>query len=284
MESGTGFRYPVQVLFAALRIAYESFRYRVEKHEANNLLATLSMLLAFEVGGLDLALRVVFAILLNFLIYLLNDYCDLEVDLRDCHKNQPKTRFMADHRRASQLAVVGEMLILGGVALAHYLLFDTVLLAAALVINVALYHAYSRWLKRIPIVDVLSMTLAGATSTMVGAPGSLVGYRLLGLLAMFSGAYEAIQVIRDVESDEQQGVHTTAVFLGPRLTAWLFRAIVLGAALYGVLYIGCWTAAGLTLALLLPLGVEQAARSWDKARIVFGLVWIGLLVELSLGL
>lgn len=274
----------VQVLINSLKIAYESFRYRVEKHEANNLLATLSMLLAFKVEGLDLILRVAFAILLNLLIYLLNDYCDLDVDLCDSQRDQPKTRFMAEHRRASQLAVLGELVLLGGVAAAHVFLFHTPLLPAALVINVALYFAYSRWLKRIPIVDVLSMTLAGATSTMVGAPNSVLGYQLLALLGLLSGSYEIVQVIRDAESDEQQGVRTTAVFLGPRLAAWLFRAIVLGAALYGVLLLGKWAAAGFVIALFLPLNVADAARSWDKARVIFGLSWLGLLVQIYLGL
>lgn len=274
----------VQVIVNAFKIAYESFRYRIQKHEANNLLATLSLLLAFKVDGVDLVLRVIFAILLNLLIYLVNDYCDLEVDLSDSQKSQPKARFMAEHRQATQLAVLGELLLLGGVAGVHVLLFHSPLLPAALVINVALYYAYSRWLKRIPLVDVLSMTLAGATSTMVGAPNSVVGYQLLGLLGLLSGSYETIQVIRDVENDKQQDVRTTAVFLGPGLAAWLFRAIVLGAALYGVLILGKWASAGFALALLLPLDVDEAARSWDKARVIFGLSWLGLLVQIYLGL
>ena len=272
----------MQVLINAVKIACESFRFRVEKHEANNLLVTLSMLLAFKVGGLDLALRVTFAILLNLLIYLLNDYCDVDVDLCTPRKDRQKTRFMAEHRRASQLAVLGELLLLGGPATVHYLLFHTPLLPVALVINVALVYVYSRWLKRIPIVDVLSMALAGATTTMVGAPDSVLGYQLLGLLALISGSYQIIQVIRDTRSDEQQGVRTTSVVLGPRLAAWIFRAIVLCASAYGVLLMGMWAAAGFALALLLPLSVDRAARSWDGARVIFGLSWLGLLVQVFL--
>ena len=274
----------VQPLVNALKIAFESFLYRVGKHEANNLLATISMLLVFKVAGVDLHCGSSCAILLNLLIYLSNDYCDMDVDLCDSKKNQPKTRFMAEHQRAAQLAVFGEFLLLGACAIAHALLYRTLLLPAALVINVTLYHAYSRWLKRIPIIDLLAMTLAGATSTMVGAPDGVVGYKLLGLLALFSGAYEIIQVIRDAQSDQRQGVCTTAVLLGPSLAAWLFRAIVLGATLYGVLVIGTSAAAGIVLALLLPLDVAEATRSWDKARVIFGISWLAILVQLYLGL
>jgi len=272
----------VQAPLNALKIAFESFHYRVAKHEANNLLATVSMLVAFRVSGVDLTLRVFFAILLNLVIYLSNDYCDLEVDLRDAKRDGPRTRFMAGHRGATQLALLGEVLLLGACAAAHAALFRTPLLPVVLVVNVTLYHAYSRWLKRIPIVDLLSMTLAGATSTMVGAPAGAVGWGLLGLLALFSGAYEIVQVIRDVRSDEDQGVRTTAVLLGPRRAAWLFRVIVLFAAVYGVAVVGAWAAGGIALASLLPLDVDRAARSWDITRVVFGLSWLGVLLELVL--
>lgn len=266
-------------LGAALKILWQSFAYRVRMREANNLAVSVSMMLAFALPWLDVLYRTGYALVLNVYVYLINDYCDIDVDLVSAKKDQAKVRFMAEHKGAALGALLGLGLVLLGAALAH-----STLLVVAFVSNTVLIGAYSAWLKRVPFIDVLLMAAAGATMTIIGVPtGSLLGWKLIGVLALLSAGYETIQVIRDEPTDREQGVRTTAVLLGAMAAAWVFRAIMAGAAAYGFLVIGSPVGLGFALAVPLPLSTERATRTWDMVRIIGGLVWLGLLAQVYLG-
>jgi 4-hydroxybenzoate polyprenyltransferase len=267
---------------ASLRIAFESFAYRVRKREANNLAVTGSMMLAFGLPWVDLFFRGGFALLLNMYIYLINDVCDIRVDLASPGKDQDKTSFMAEHHGAAWGAVVGEGALLAAAAMLHWWLYKTWLLPIAFVANTVIIYAYSQWLKRVPLVDVLIMAVAGASTTMVGVPSTVLGWKLLGILAILCAGYQVIQVIRDVQVDTEQKVRTTAVMLGAARAAWVFRLLVLGAAAYGVLALGSWPSLALVLGVVFPLDVARAERAWDYARLLFGSVWLALLVQVFL--
>ena len=263
---------------AALKIIWQSFGYRVRKREANNLAVTATMMLAFHMPFSDIVYRVAYALLLNIYVYLVNDFWDITVDLGSKGKDQDKTRYMAENRGAAVGAVLGLALLLLVGSLVH-----SRLLVIAFVANTLMIHVYSAWLKKVPIADLLMMALAGASMTMVGLPDKPLGWKLLGLLSLLSACYEVIQVVRDEPEDRAKGVRTTAVLLGSRASAWIYRAIMAGAAAYGFWVVGSPIGLALLLAVPLPLTPERASRSWDLARAVTGSVWLGLMAQLYLG-
>jgi len=288
-------------VLAALRILWQSFAYRVRMREANNLIVSVSMMLAFGLPGCDLVYRTVYALLLNVYVYLINDYCDIKVDLASEKKDRAKVRYMAEHKGAALGALLGLGALLLGAALLHTWLlqaprvivgyrcpppppgFARWVLPTAFVANTVVIGAYSAWLKRVPVVDLVLMAVAGSTMTIVGLPGRPLGWLLIALLGLLSAAYETIQVVRDEPSDRAHGVRTTAVLLGARRAAWIFRGIMVGSAVFGFLAIGSPVTFGLLLAAPLPLSPERAARTWDMVRIIGGLVWLGLLLQIYLG-
>jgi 4-hydroxybenzoate polyprenyltransferase len=287
-------------VFAALRILWQSFAYRIRMREANNLAVSVSMMLAFGLPVPDLLYRTAYALLLNVYVYLINDYCDIQVDLAAGSRDQDQVRYMSQHRGSALGALLGLGLTLLVAALVHAWLrrasgpalgyaeaaaphFTSWTLPTAFVANTILITGYSAWLKRVPFVDLLLMALAGGSMTIVGLPGRPLGWKLIGLLCLLSAGYQAIQVIRDEPADRQHGVRTTAVLLGADRAAWIFRGIMLGAACYGWLVIGSPVPLGLLLVLPLPLSPGRAARTWDMVRLIGGLVWLGLLLQIFLG-
>lgn len=265
-------------LAAALKIVWQSFAYRVRMREANNLAVTVSMMVAFALPWRDVLYRTGYALLLNVYVYLINDYCDIRVDLASEKKDHAKVRYMADHRGAALGALLGL-----GALLAAGALFHSWLLVGAFVANTVVITLYSAWLKRVPIVDLLLMAIAGGTMTIVGLPERQLGWLLLGLLSLLCASYEVIQVIRDEPVDRQSGVHTTAVLVGVRPAAWIYRGLMVGSAAYGFLVVGSLVPLALALGALLPLSPERAPRTWDMARIVSGSVWLALMAQVYLG-
>ena len=65
------------------------------------------------------------------------------------------------------------------------------------------------------------------------APSEALGWALVGQLALFSGAFESTQVLRDHDEDARLGVRTTAVVLGEINARRLVSAFVAAAAIYG---------------------------------------------------
>ena len=261
-------------MIAVFRVIWNSFAYRLRMREANNLAVSLSMMVAFALPPGDLIYRTLFALVLNIYAYLINDTCDIEVDVASASKKLRQAEYLAAHRSAALAALLGLAALLLGAALWH-----SWLLLLAFVSNTVIIGAYSLWLKRVPFADLLLMALAGGSMTLVGITTDPQSWRLIGLLCLFSASYETIQVIRDEPEDRAQGVRTTAVLLGATRAAWIFRLIMVCAAIYGVLLLKSWIPAGLVLTLALPLSPERAARSWDLVRLVGGVVWLGLLVQ-----
>jgi 4-hydroxybenzoate polyprenyltransferase len=268
----------VSSIAAALRITWDALLYRVRKRELNNLPVTISLMAAFALPLGDVAYRATYSLLLNVFVYLLNDLCDIEVDLASPQKDQPKTRFLAEHRRAAAGALVGlgVLLLLGG-------LLHSALLTAAFCFNATVILLYSAWLKRQPIFDILMMVLWGAGMAAVGAPGTALGWKLIGLLALLCASFEAIQIVRDEPDDRAAGVTSTAVLLGTKRVAWIYRGIVVASATYGMFFVGSPLALILALGAALPLDPARANRTWDLVRALFGTAWLALLAQVYLG-
>jgi 4-hydroxybenzoate polyprenyltransferase len=266
----------VSLVRAALRIVIEAAVYRIRKHEAGNLVGTVSLLVARGATIPELVVRTTFAAILNLFIYLLNDLFDVRLDIASPDKERGKSEFLARHRRAAAFALCVMFLVLLAMALLH-----ARILVVALLVCVVLDFVYSGWLKRVPFVDVLLNAAWGFFMTLCGVleRDLAVSLRLAGFMGLVAACFEVIQVIRDEPADRAAGLRTTGTVLGTTGSRWLFRLLALGTGAYAVVLLHSWAALALVLALLLPLSPERASRTWDLARALFGLVWIALLLR-----
>lgn len=260
---------PCCVAVAALRIVWDVAVYRIARLEMANLVAAAAIVFALHAPPGEAAIRLVFGALLNLLVYLNNDFHDAEEDSAAPSKDADKTAFLRAHMGA---AVAAQVFLLG--ALAFMAIAIDRGLFVPLIAGGGVCWAYSAVLKRRPYVDVLCMVVWGATMPAVAfSPDNKLGWLLVGLLALFSGAFESVQVIRDEAEDREAGVRTTAVALGPAATWWLLRGFIIVSAVYGVLLIHRWAGALPLLALLIPR--TEPSRYWNLLRLALGLAFLG---------
>ena len=251
---------------AALKIVFDVAVFRLRRLEMANMAAALAIMSALHLPGVEVAGRMVFALLLNLFVYLNNDWLDLEQDLASEDKNRDKTRFMADHPGAALGAQFG---LLG--ILTVFALWWGGGLWLPLLLGGGVCWAYSKWLKRMPMVDVLAMIAWGVAMPMVGVPwGDPAGLALLGQLGLFSGVFESIQVLRDRDEDEERGVQTTAVVLGAARTHRMARGLMFASGIYAALAFHPLLAAFPVAAAFVKLG-DDVHVYWNKIRLILGL-------------
>lgn len=265
-----------------LRIVGEVAAYRLRRLEMANMAGAAGIAVALHLPPADCAVRLCFAFGLNLLVYLNNDYLDLADDLLAPGRDDAKTRFLRDHRRAGLVAQLGLVVVL---VVGAALVMPSLLLPLALGGGVC--WAYSARLKAMPGADIAAMIAWGVAMPLVGSPPELaLGWALVGWLGLFSGAFEGIQVIRDHDADAAAGVRTTAVALGVGRTLLLVRVMLAASAVYGALVVSPWLAALPAAAMLVPLdrgaprpsgpGVD-ATRMWNRVRLLLGLAFLGAL-------
>jgi len=259
---------------SAFRLLADSATYRVSRREGGNLVTSMTLALALALPIGDVTYRLLFGILLNLFVYLLNDCIDVRIDLVASGRDVERTRRLHEH-----ISEGWAMVIVLGAPLAVLGAVHSVGLLVTFVINAVLIAAYSRWLKRLPVVDILAMAGWGLAMAMVGFPLDLsAGWRFAVLLAILCAVTEVVQVVRDFSSDRRAGLRTTAVVLGIGPTVWIGRGLIFVAAAYTFLALNPIVAVALLLASLVPLDESNAVRSWDRLRIIFGLAWLTLLI------
>ncbi len=255
---------------AIFQILADVLVFRLRRLEMANLAGALSIMFVLGLPLLDVGIRVLFALLLNLLVYLNNDYCDITWDLQADSRDRQKTQFLRQHLGA---AVAAQLLLLAGL-IAFALAYGGGLLLA-LGCGGGVCWAYSALLKRRPGFDVLAMTLWGVAMPMVGfAPEWLIGWCLAGQLGLFSAVFESIQVLRDHDEDFATGVRTTGVWLGPQKNLWLIRGLIIAAALYMGLVIHGFLGIVVGLAVLVPCRKDAVTTYWTRIRMIFGLAWL----------
>jgi lycopene elongase/hydratase (dihydrobisanhydrobacterioruberin-forming) len=253
---------------AALKILADVLAYRLKKLEMANMVAAVALLLALRLRPADVVVRAAFALGLNLLVYLTNDYCDVERDLVG-RRDPKKTLYLKAHPRAALGAQIGLGTLLAAVAFA----WNRGLLVA-LVGGGGICWLYSAWLKRVPYADVGAMALWGAVMPLVAVPlGSVIGWELVIELGIFSASFELIQVARDYDEDRAAGVRTTAVALGTERCLAIARVVLLVSAVYAVIVLQRWLGLLLFVAPLLPVGGD-VSRYWNRVRFVLGSVWL----------
>jgi len=282
----------VDDLAAALRIVAEVVIFRVRRLEMANLAGAVSIMLVLQLPWREVLWRSAFAAMLNVLVYLNNDFHDVDLDVASPDKDTGKAVFLTQHRRAAVLAqwVLGALLSILAVATSRGLLL--VLLA-----GFGTCFLYSSRLKHTPWLDVVAMTVWGVVMPLSGSPlDHTLGVALALQLGLFSSVFETIQVMRDHGPDARHGVRTTAVVLGVPATLRLARVLMLAVAAYGALVLHP-LAGGLSLsALLVRLRPGGAERFWTHVKVAYGVSWLaacgalyveghsrGLWLELSRG-
>jgi len=258
-----------------LKIVFDVARYRLQRLEMANLAAALAIMLALRLPGFEVVARLAFGLLLNLLVYLNNDWFDLEDDLANSTRDREKTQYLAAHRDAAKRAQFGLLGLLAGFALVWGggLLWP-------LVFGAGVCALYSAWLKRRPFVDILAMMLWGIAMPAVAVPpGYGAGWPLLAQLALFSGVFETIQVLRDREIDERLGISTTAVVLGRAPTQVLARGLLVLCGLYAAWCFHPLLLLPPALAAALPIPPRDLEPYWHRVRLLLGPT---LLIECAL--
>jgi 4-hydroxybenzoate polyprenyltransferase len=257
-------------LAAGLRIVGGVIAYRIRKLEMANLAAATSIALALGLPWHDVLVRTLFAFVLNALVYLNNDYIDIQIDLNSSDKDAEKSEYLAAHKGAALSAQWALGVLLVGVALAY----DRGLLVP-LIAGGGICFWYSAQLKHRPYLDIGAMIVWGFTMPLCGTPITHPAGLWMALqLGLFSGVFETIQVMRDADEDAEEGVRTTGVALGKRRTLSLARVQMVACSLYAALIMLPWAAAVSALALVVPFSEQSIERYWTRVKLVYGVSWL----------
>jgi 4-hydroxybenzoate polyprenyltransferase len=257
---------------AGLKIVASVVAYRIRKLEMANLAAATSIALALSLPFSDVLVRTLFAFVLNALVYLNNDYIDIQIDLNSADKDAEKSQYLAAHKGAALIAQWTLVAVLVSVAL----VYDKGLLVP-LIAGGGICFWYSAQLKHRPFLDIGAMIVWGITMPLCGTPITHpVGLWMAVQLGLFSGVFETIQVMRDADEDAEEGVRTTGVVLGKRRTLLLARIQMVLCSLYAALFMQPWAAAVSALALIVPFSDTLIEQYWTRVKLVYGVSWLVL--------
>jgi 4-hydroxybenzoate polyprenyltransferase len=255
---------------AALKVIAATVVYRIRKLEMANLAAAVSIALALKLPFVDVIVRATFAFVLNALVYLNNDYVDIQIDLSSADKDRTKTRYLADHKLAALVAQWTLVALLIAISVVH----DLGLLVP-LVAGGGICWWYSAQLKHRPYFDIGAMIVWGVTMPLCGTPiAHPVGLRMALQLGLFSGVFEAIQVVRDADEDAQEGVRTTAVVLGKDRTMQLARVLMFASSAYAAAFLQPLAAAVSLLAFAVPFDERAVEQYWTRVKLIYGVSWV----------
>jgi 4-hydroxybenzoate polyprenyltransferase len=242
-------------MLAGLRIVAGVVAYRIRKLEMFNLAAAGSIALALHLPWIDIAARTLFCFVLNALVYLNNDYIDVQIDLQSADKDATKSRFLSDNRKAA--------------------LHAQLMLFVPLIAGGGICWWYSAQLKHRPFLDIVAMTIWGVTMPMCGSPvTSAVGWAMAMQLGLYSAVFETIQVMRDADADALEGVRTTAVVLGKGWTLRLAQVLMGVVTLYALLFMLPWAAAVSSVAIVIPFKEDEIELYWTRIKLVYGVSWL----------
>lgn len=233
-------------------------------------------MVALRLAWPDILYRGCFALLLNIYVYLINDFCDVKIDISAADKDRNKTAFLMENQKAAKAALFSLALILGFAGILHSPVLFICFLA-----NTAVVYSYSVWFKRMPYLDITAMVVCGITMSMAAIPpNSMIAIKYFGLLGLICAAFEVVQVIRDEPEDRRAGICTTAVRLGAFRARLIFIFLTLSAAAYAYFLIHSLAGFIFLLAPTVTLSSKNASRAWDILRLIFGTAWLLMMAEL----
>jgi 4-hydroxybenzoate polyprenyltransferase len=257
-------------MLAGFRIVLAVVVYRLKNLEMANMAGALSIAVALQLPALDILARTAFVFVLNALVYLNNDYVDIEIDLRSADKDATKARYLADNKRTALIA----QWVLVALLAAFAVVYDIGLLVP-LVAGGGVCWWYSAQLKHMPYMDILAMIVWGVTMPLCGTPiDNMLGLAMTFQLGLFSGVFESIQVMRDADEDADEGVRTTGVVLGKKRTLILAKVLMVVVSAYAALFMHPAAAAISAVALFLPFIDSNIERYWTRVKLVYGVGWL----------
>ena len=259
-------------MLAGFRIVLAVVVYRLKNLEMANMAGAMSIAVALQLPPLDIVARAAFVFVLNALVYLNNDYVDIEIDLKSADKDNAKARFLAENKRT---ALIAQWVLVGLLAL-FAVVYDIGLLVP-LIAGGGVCWWYSAQLKHMPYADILAMIVWGVTMPLCGTPiDNLLGLAMTLQLGFFSGVFETIQVMRDADEDAEEGVRTTGVVLGKKRALVLAKALMVVVSVYAALFMHPAAAAISAIALFLPFIHANIERYWTRVKLVYGVAWLAI--------
>lgn len=207
-------------------------------------------------------------------MYAHNDIVDARADLDNPRKGVRLATLLVTHevffRRASTAAALVLTLVMG-------LTVDGRTASSAVAV-MALNSAYSRWLKSVPIVDVVTVGIWGGlfAGLVTRRVGLLVG------VALMTAISHVFQTLLDRHADQRAAISTTGT-----------RAIGLSLAVIATLSValGMWAlprAGGFAASLVVaPVAavvlMPRAGPAWLVAKCAFAAIWMTVLARLEWG-
>ena len=257
-------------MLAGFRIVLAVVVYRLKNLEMANMAGAMSIAVALKLPLIDIVARGAFVFVLNALVYLNNDYVDIEIDLKSADKDASKARYLADNKRTALIA----QWVLVALLAVFAVLYDIGLLVP-LIAGGGVCWWYSAKLKHMPYADILAMIVWGVTMPLAGTPiDNMLGLAMTLQLGWFSGVFETIQVIRDADEDADEGVRTTGVVLGKKRALILAKALMLVVTAYAALYMHPFAAVITAVALVLPFIPTNIEKYWTRVKLTYGVAWL----------
>jgi 4-hydroxybenzoate polyprenyltransferase len=266
------------VLRVCYKLLADAIIDRLKRKEANSLLTNLMLLLAFHFGVADLAIRLAVTFVLNVLVYFINDFIDVEIDLANEKKDHTKALYIQEHKRTAFALIV---------CVSAALLILTPLYSKSVCFGVILalliIFLYTDYFKNMAYFDIIGCFVWGVSMAWPAIPDfSPQGIKLILLIGIFTASFEVVQCIKDYDSDKQYDLRTTPIVIGIPRAFLLARAMYVLAAGYTVFLLG--EIQGIFLLVPLFFSTDQKMDTyWMKLRVVYGIVWVTIMVRLFFG-
>lgn len=251
---------------------------RLRRMEANSLMTNFLLLAAFHFPLTDFAARMFVTFVLNTLVYFINDFIDVEIDLAADNKDHRKALYIQRHKKTAFALIV---------CLSASLILSTLFYSRSVCFGVILalwvIFLYTDYFKNMPFLDVVGCFVWGVAMAWAAIPDfSAQGIRLILLIGLFTACFEIVQCVKDYEFDKKFRLRTTPIVIGIPKAFLLLRVLLVAAALYTVFVLR----SKMGFLILLPVFFRTDQRMeiyWMKLRVVFGVVWLTLMARQFFG-
>ena len=260
------------------RLLSDAIMDRLRRKEANSLITNFMLLLAFHFGALHIAVRMAVTFVLNVLVYFINDFIDVDIDLANEEKDHVKALYIKGHKRTAFALIV---------CVTAALLILTLLYSKSVCLGVIpallIIFLYTDYFKNMAYFDIIGCFVWGVSMAWPAIPDfSLQGLKLILLLGIFTASFEVVQSIKDYDSDKKYDLRTTPIVIGIPKAFLLVRALYVLATAYTMFVLG--EVQGILLLVPLLFRTDQRIDVyWTKLRVVYGIVWITIMVRLFFG-
>ncbi len=251
--------------------SFASFVTRLRHGEGVLLAINASIILYASAPLLTMGAQFLISILVLALLYSYNDLYDCHLDQKNPKKDQELVSLLIAHRPRFYRVLT----LQAAITLLLSILFAGSTSIKAIVSVLLMNAIYSRYLKRIPVIDVIWIALVGAVYVAIlEVP---LDYRIYVLVGVMTGISHIYQVLGDQSVDRQNEVRTTAVF-SPNVAS----ALLLGFCAVLFLVLEHLFSLPIALTALLPYGLHLSManprRAWQLSKIYFAIIWLSLLL------